>query len=384
MNNYCLLFLTALFFACSEKSNDEIYQGKLEELIVGDLIIKKDSLTKGIEVRQVINHEGHDYVVSLADRERTIQYYSIHSGDKVKEVKLPFDGPNGFRGYVGMLIAEGMDSLTLISLDGWYYFYYKNQREKVEQIDSRLEFPNSYYSSIYYDRRKNFTKVSKSLYQIAVSPLIRPVSNFSGKTKAFDKIEKWMINYYPQENKASTQTIPFPSGYRLDFLEDHLSYPPIVEFVGNRNYVLFPYSDSVFVLSDYNVIEKKVLRSQMDFNFSGSETVVREEYGFLELKKDASSHLDLLYDTYRDVFIRISKIKESGNGETTRERAKHYLVSVFDSDLNTLSEYTIEYGQGSRLENYFIASEGLFINKPEQTSEDEYEFYKIDLSRFAD
>jgi hypothetical protein len=371
-------------FSCAEKSSEEIYQGKFEELIVGDLILKKDSLTKGIDVKQAINHQNIDYIVSLADRERTIQYYSVQSGEKVKEVKLPFDGPNSFKGYIGSLIAEGMDSLTLINSDGWFYKYYQGKRTILERIDPQLEFPNTYSSSVYYGRRNNLTNVSGSLYQISVSSLIRPSSNFFGKTKAFDKIEEWIITFDSKENKTETHTLLFPFGYRSNFLDDHLSYPPIVEFLSNKNYVLFPYSDSIFVMTDFKVTDKKVLRSSMDFNFTGSEGVVRGEYGYLELKKEASSNLDFLYDKYRDIFIRISKINESGAGETTRERTKYYLLSVFDLELNPLSEYIFEYGPGSKLENYFIASDAFYLNKPEQKSEDEYEFYKIDLSRFAD
>jgi hypothetical protein len=37
-----LLFAILLFtFSCAEKNSEEIYQGKLEELIVGDLILKR-------------------------------------------------------------------------------------------------------------------------------------------------------------------------------------------------------------------------------------------------------------------------------------------------------------------------------------------------------
>jgi hypothetical protein len=283
-----------------------------------------------------------------------------------------------------LLIAEGMDSLTLVSLDGFIYDYFQDQRIKVERIDPELEFPNTYSSSVYYGRRNNFANVSESLYQISVSPLIRPSSNFFGKTKAFDKIEKWIITFDSKENKTETHALLFPFGYRSDFLDDHLSYPPLVEFLSNKNYVLFPYSDSIFVLSDFKVTDKKVLRSSIDFNFTGSEGVVRGEYGYLELKKEASSHLDFLYDKYRGIFIRISKINESGAGETTRERTKYYLFSLFDLELNPLSEYIFEYGPGSKLGNYFIASDAFYLNKPEQKSEDKHEFYKIDLSRFAD
>ena len=194
-------------------------------------------------------------------------------------------------------------------------------------------------------------------------------------------MEEWIITYDSKKNKTGVQNIIFPYGYRSDFAQDHLSYPPIVEFIDNKNYVLFPYSDSVFVLSDFKIVDEKILNSGEDLNFIGSEKIVRGEYGYVELKKDASSHLDFLYDKYRNVFIRISKINESGAGETTRERTKHYLLSVYDTDLKPLSEYTFEYGPESKLENYFIASDAFYMNKPEQPNEDQYEFYRIDLSK---
>jgi hypothetical protein len=370
-----------ILFSCREKTAEKIYVGKLEELVAGELLIKKDSLTKNIEVKQVIHHQGIDFIISLADRERTIQYYSIQTGEKEKEIKLPFDGPNSFKGYIGLLIAEGMDSVTIVNTDGWFYEYFQEQRIKVDRIDPQLEFPNDYYSSMYYGRRNNFSKVSESQFQISISPLIRPSSNFSGKTKAFDKIEDWIISYDSQGNKTTTKNLIFPFGYRSDFINDYLSYPPIVEFIDNKNYVLFPYSDSVFVMSDFKIVDRKKLDSGVEFNFAGSENIVRGEYGYVELKKEASSHLDFLYDKYRKVFIRISKINESGGGETTRERTKHHLLSIYDADLNLLIEYLFEYGPGTKLENYFIASDGFYLNKPDQDFEDIYEFYRIDLSK---
>ena len=368
-------------FSCGEKPSEEIYSGKLEELVIGELIVIKDSLTKNIEIKQTINHQGIDYIVSLADRERTIQYYSIQTGEKVKEIQLPFDGPNSFKGYLGLLIAEGIDFLTIVNTDGWFYQYDNGQRVMVEKIEPELEFPNIYFSSIYYGNRNNFTKVSESQYQISVYPLIIPSSNFSGKTKAFDQIEEWIITYDSKKNKTGVQNLIFPYGYRSDFAQDHLSYPPIVEFIDNKNYVLFPYYDSVFVMSDFKIVDRKKLNAGEDFNFIGSENIVRGEFGYIELKKEASSHLDFLYDSYRNIFLRISKIKETGTGETTRERTKHHLLNIYDSDLNPLSEYTFEYGPGAKLENYFIASEGFYVNKPDQKSEDQYEFYRIDLSK---
>lgn len=375
--------VSILIFSCVDRPSNDLHLGSLDELISGGLTIQKDSLTKNIEVNGVVSHQHEEFLVSLADRERTIQYYSLHTGEKVKEIKLPDDGPNSFKGHIGFLLAEGLDSLTIINWDGWFYEYNEGQRIKVERIDPQLDFPNSFYSSIYYGRRTNFNKVSESHFQISVSPLLRPVRNFSGKTKTFDKIEEWMITFDSKEKITGVQNIIFPYGYRSDFAEDHLSYPPIVEFVDNKNYVLFPYSDSIFVMSDYIIVDRKKLNSGVDFNFIGSENIVRGEYGFLELKKDASAHMDFFYDKYRNIFIRISKLNESGGGETTWERTKHHLLSVYDTDLELLSEYSFEYGPGSKLENYFIVSDGFYMNKPENELkfEDEYGFYRIDLSK---
>jgi len=61
-----------------------------------------------------------------------------------------------------------------------------------------------------------------------------------------------------------------------------------------------------------------------------------------------------------------------------------YLLLVYDQEWNLRGEPEINYPTRTRFENIFSTSEGLFINKPEQKSEDEYEFYKIDLSRFGD
>jgi hypothetical protein len=74
---HILLWIVLIFiFSCGKKITEEKYIGNLDELVVGELILKKDSLTKNIEIKQTIDHQGMEYIVSLADRERTIQYCS--------------------------------------------------------------------------------------------------------------------------------------------------------------------------------------------------------------------------------------------------------------------------------------------------------------------
>jgi len=59
-------------------------------------------------------------------------------------------------------------------------------------------------------------------------------------------------------------------------------------------------------------------------------------------------------------------------------------LSIYSGDWKPLGEYFFDFETEIEVENWFVTSEAFFINKPEQKSEDEYEFYKIDLSGFED
>jgi hypothetical protein len=99
------------------------------------------------------------------------------------------------------------------------------------------------------------------------------------------------------------------------------------------------------------------------------------------LPKEASEHIFLLYDQSKDLFARLSKTHESGEAETKFERTKHYVLSVFSGEWVALGNYFFDFKGEFDVENWFLTSKGLFINKPEQPNEDEYEFYRIDLSK---
>jgi hypothetical protein len=57
---------------------------------------------------------------------------------------------------------------------------------------------------------------------------------------------------------------------------------------------------------------------------------------------------------------------------------------IYDQNWNLLAELTTTFDLGTRFENLIVSNGNLIINKPEQKSEDEYEFYKVDLSQFRD
>jgi len=49
-----LLCFVAIIFSCAEKGSEEIYQGKLEKLVVGDFALKKDASTRYISNIRVV------------------------------------------------------------------------------------------------------------------------------------------------------------------------------------------------------------------------------------------------------------------------------------------------------------------------------------------
>jgi hypothetical protein len=132
-----------------------------------------------------------------------------------------------------------------------------------------------------------------------------------------------------------------------------------------------------------DLVKKITPDSKVEFNFLPTEVIPwGDNFTVWDLPKESSRNIFLLYDEKKDLIIKCSKINESGAGETNFERTKHYVLSVYPGDWDPLGEYFFDFESELDLENWFLTSEGLFINKPEQKSEDEYEFYKIDLSRF--
>nr|WP_139235952.1 hypothetical protein [Algoriphagus locisalis] len=93
------LLLIGLFFSCGEKRHEGIYQGKLEELIVGEFVMTKDSTTSRIKIDQVLTIGNQEYLVS-GDKQN-IRFYSSRSGKMDYDYPLPLAGPYSFDDAVG-------------------------------------------------------------------------------------------------------------------------------------------------------------------------------------------------------------------------------------------------------------------------------------------
>ncbi|MCE7055776.1 DUF4221 domain-containing protein [Algoriphagus sp. AGSA1] len=372
------LLLIVLIFSCAEKEDEEIYQGKLEELIVGEISLIKDSLTSVIDIKQILVIDDVEYPVS-GDKQN-VKIYSLETGRVIHDFQLPLIGPYAFDDYVALFYADSKNEIAVLNTQGMFYEYEEGVLLKRILINSEIPYLTTLGSALY--------KLKKGRYRTVISPL----SFFTTKdNSAYDKsLEKWVLDFDSNNKQIDFYGIDFPFGYLKKFATDIRSYPPdllYLDFEG-LSYYTFPYSDSVFIYKDSLLVSKSIFEPARKPNYGGSEFVIKtsvtnDRIGLYELKKESSATIDLLFDKTRDLFLLLRKLNESGTGETNDSRTKNYSLSFYNRDFDSLGEFDFSYPPNSDLKNWFITSEGLFINKPEQESEDEYGFYKIDLSGFA-
>lgn len=198
--------------------------------------------------------------------------------------------------------------------------------------------------------------------------------------------KSWLTRINTETGELMNSDIGIPDGYEV-FEGDVTATQLLGAFDSKRDVftLAWPYSEELYVLEGLDLQRKVIPKSTVSFNFLPSEIIPwGDMWTVWALPKEASANVFLLYDSYRDLYIRCSKVNESGTGETNFERTKHYVLSIFSGDWEPKGEYFFDFETAIEVENWFLTSEGLFINKPEQESEDAYEFYKIDLRGFVD
>jgi len=145
--------------------------------LVGELIIKMDSLTKGIEVKQAILLFRISILSFVGrQRKRTIQYPIVSNNQEKRKGQgrsnSPRWDPIASKVYIGfMLIAGGMVHDPGQFGTAGFMTITKVKEILVERTIPSDLLPNYLLSSIYtYGRRKNFTHISESPYIIFQYP----------------------------------------------------------------------------------------------------------------------------------------------------------------------------------------------------------------------
>ena len=381
--------------ACSEREPQEIYQGKLEELIVGDFPLIKDSLTGGFYSLRVVKEGDSEFILYTKSASKfkgwAFVFASTQTGKEVRRVEIPREGPNSMNGGFSALSLNSMDSLYLVNLKGDVGFY-NSDGQRLQLIESEMNLPFSVNNMVRVEGRNGLSLVTESFVQFGQDP--SSIMNVAGSVPGPGEMEV----SFPLEFKTWLTRINLKTGvYEQSDLSIPTNYGPFGRdmsasklggaYDSSRQffYLMWPYSNEIYQLSGLDLERKFEPESRTEFTYIPSDRIpVGTNYTAWVLPKEASFNIFLLYDSSKDLILKCTKINESGVGETKFERTKHYVLSIYSGDWDPLGEYFFDFENELELENWFLTSEGLFINKPEQKSEDEYEFYKIDLSRFGD
>ncbi|MBB6324442.1 hypothetical protein FHS59_000057 [Algoriphagus iocasae] len=360
-------------------------------MLLEDFSLIKDNQTTGFSNLKSIEKDGEEWIVYLSGATkfngRAINFADTKSGEKIDQIQIPSDGPNSLKGaWFSYIVSPskiiGISDLGEIGV-------YDSIGNKISHVKSSLRESNNMMADAHVQPENGLMQFKPPYLQIGQNPTywvnLGPNTKPGEMRTAFPlDFKSWLSQINIETGEVVSSEFFIPGGY--DQFEGDMT---ATQLFGDRDktrghYLLgWPYSDTIYVLKDLEIVKKIAPTSKQKFKYMPNEIIPwGNQFTVWALPKEASKHLFLLYDEKRDLIIRCSKIKESGTGDTKFERTKHYILSVFSGDWEPKGEYLFDFQTEVEVENWFLTSEGLFINKPEQKSEDEYEFYKIDLSRF--
>jgi hypothetical protein len=381
-----------LFFSisCGQKNEEEFYVGKLDELIVGSFKLEKDSTTKYIDnIRTLPEDDQVIYIQQALPRYRgtAVKFFNLNSQKNAHQIIIPNEGPESLKGGGGgHIFAKNPHEIILISHLGLVGKY---DREGKKLLETKTDFslPASRSDFIMMEARKGLMYMEGDWIQIGQNP--------SNSVKYFDPKERlarsefpllfstWLSQINVKTGETRHSNFKIPGGYEV-FKNDMTSTYLMGAFhPSNRNYFLaWPYSDTIYRLKDLELIEKIKPKTSRTLKYLASDVIPWGTNSTVwELPKEAAAHIFLIFDLNTGYFVRLTKTHESGPGPHSFERTKHYLLSVYRENWDLIAEYDFEFEGERNVENWFLNSNGLFINKSYQPNEDEYEFFQLDLSK---
>jgi len=252
--------------------------------------------------------------------------------------------------------------------------------------DIHLDVPSARDEYVQLEGRKGLLFKDGDWVQIGQNPsnLFKNLNPKTSETRSEFPLDfkNWLVQMNLKTKEVRHSNFEIPGGYG-SFQHDMTSTYLMGAFDSDRKefFLGWPYSDSIYKLSSLKLLEKFKPRGSDLFKYFPSEEKRNGRFMSWDLPKESSAHIFLLYDPINNVFVRASKINESGEGETKFERTKHYVLSFYSGDWEPLGEYFFDFEGALDLENWFLTGGRLFINKPEQPNEDQYEFYRLDLSK---
>jgi hypothetical protein len=382
MNKLFYLAFILILFSCSQER--EIIQGKLEDFVTGEVSFERDEKTGFMGFQGSVKFKGKEAVYT--EWNGIFQFLDPQTGKKLGQFQIPKDGPMALKG--GYEIGKAFDGPIFVATNstGNTNFYQNDTLVRSFKLDMETYEPKGY---LYFpDSKHALHKLSENEFEITFDPF--DFMAFRNNKDGFDlEFGSWIGKFDSLGNWLCKSDFKAP--YDESYANSISSTELVRLFENNNSWAMFPFSDSLYLIKDCQIVDRKKLEQLTPINYFPEKFIQKGNSAYWENIENAAMNSLLMKDSKWDLRVRfalINQIKTQPEIIDPRQRMflneSSYLILVYDNLWNLKGEVEITYSVGTKFENMFVSSGNIFINKPEQKSEDEYEFYKIDLAQFAD
>ncbi len=383
MKKLFTLLALILAFACSERKSEEIYQGKLEDFISGSFIIEKDSTTSRLDFQKIIDYDGKRFFVSKEDQGYSL--FNAVTGKKEFTFKIPKEGPLSLKGHaIAYQVFDGNEFIA-VSSQGNVKKYINGEEVKGMSLDW-----TNYQEKMLIqmsDTDDNFLKIDSNRYQLFNNPF----DIFNDEKSVDLDYREWVVEFDLEEGWVCASDFKAPLGEEFSNSTSASHMKSVYNGDLNEFYLMFSPSDTLYQIHNCNVLRKIGLESVTEFKYLPGLFEQNGRNRNWRGNPASAGNASLNYDSHNQLYIRmvLAKTEETqpeitGIRERTGLNKFTFLILVYDLEWKLKAELELFYDAGQSSGNIIVSKEGFFIPKPEQESEDAYEFYKIDLSRFGD
>jgi hypothetical protein len=383
MKKLLTLLVLISVLACSERKSEEIYQGKLQEFVSGSFIIEKDSTTGRLDFQKIIDHDGKRFFVSREDQGYSL--FNAVTGKKEFTFKIPKEGPLSLKGHaVAYQVFDGNEFIAVSSQGN-----VKKYISGVEVKEMSLDWTDYQEKMLIQmsDTNDNFIKIDSNRYQLFNNPF----DIFNDEKSVDLDYREWVVEFDLEEGWVCASDLKAPLGEEFSNSTSASHLKSVYNGNLNQFYLMFAPSDTLYQIQNCKVLRKIALESVTEFKYLPG---LYEQNGRNKNWKNnptSAGNTSLNYDSNNELYIRMVLMKTEETQpeiKDIRERTglnkSTFILLVYDLGWRLKAELELFYDAGQSSGNIIASKEGIFITKTEQKSEDEYEFYKIDLSRFGD
>lgn len=307
---------------------------------------------------------------------RSIKYFDYQTGNMLSiETELPFEGPNGFGMEPNYFYYHNKDSIFLLS--GGTNF-------KMFLLNSQGQKLNTYHYNSDGYKGVPFPKTSRTFGALLYKPPYMMIAVHIGKNRERNNVSpiikldlrKDSFEYLKEPKaykKLDLDRLPGsnqPEFYLSSIADSHLE---------SQYLVSFPMEHDLMIVSNEGsrkVNARSSLVGQFKFLKRDLKTYAQQDFPLLETIINSARYLGILYNPYLNLYYRIGKVE--GNKEELRrslkgekvKRSYQYLVTVFDSELEFISERLFGFKDAYFERGVFISPEGLWTLSSDSTDED--------------